>query len=125
MVDVPILTKEQLALLTASPAHESFDGDARKFCLGIEAMRLWLAYGYDPYFSLDTHIKGVLCAINAAFKGMIAKKKGHTVNLGSVASRVAIPNGAVYWGTKFAVAAISKALRKEVAADGIRVAIIK
>ncbi|MCL4701861.1 MAG: hypothetical protein LC136_06630 [Burkholderiales bacterium] len=49
----PILTAEQLALLTASPAHEPFDGDARKFRLGIEAMRLGLAYEYDPYFSLS------------------------------------------------------------------------
>lgn len=49
----PILTSEQLALLTASPAHEPFDGDAGKFRLGIEAMRLGLAYEYDPYFSLS------------------------------------------------------------------------
>ncbi len=49
----PILTEEQLVLLTASPAHEPFDGDARKFRLGIEAMRLGLAYEYDPYFSLS------------------------------------------------------------------------
>jgi superfamily II DNA or RNA helicase len=49
----PILGPEQLALLTASPAEEPFDGDARKFRLGIEAMRLGLAYEYDPYFSLS------------------------------------------------------------------------
>lgn len=49
----PILSIEQLALLTASPAHEPFDGDARKVRLGIEAMRLGLAYEYDPYFSLS------------------------------------------------------------------------
>lgn len=49
----PILSAEQVALLTASPALEPFDGDARKFRLGIEAMRLGLAYEYDPYFSLS------------------------------------------------------------------------
>lgn len=49
----PILTSDQLALLTASPAQEPFDGDAGKFRLGIEAMRLGLAYEYDPYFSLS------------------------------------------------------------------------
>ena len=36
----PILNAEQLALLTASPASEPFDGDASRFRLGIEAMRL-------------------------------------------------------------------------------------
>jgi len=49
----PILSEQQLDLLTASPAQEPFDGDARKFRLGIEAMRLGLAYEYDPYFSLS------------------------------------------------------------------------
>jgi SNF2 family DNA or RNA helicase len=49
----PVLSREQLALLTASLATEPFDGDARKFRLGIEAMRLGLAYEYDPYFSLS------------------------------------------------------------------------
>jgi hypothetical protein len=49
----PVLTHEQLKVLTALPSHEPFDGDARKFRLGIEAMRLGLAYEYDPYFSLS------------------------------------------------------------------------
>lgn len=49
----PILTHEQLAILSASPVTELFDGDAAKFRLGVEAMRLGLAYEYDPYFSLS------------------------------------------------------------------------
>src|SRR5450755_3253834 len=49
----PILSAEQLAQLHASPAQEPFDGDASKFRLGVEAMRLGLAYEYDPYFSLS------------------------------------------------------------------------
>ena len=48
-----ILTPEQLSLLEASPEREPFDGDAKKFRLGIEALRLGLAYEYDPYFSLS------------------------------------------------------------------------
>jgi len=49
----PILSPEQLGQLHASPAQEPFDGDAGKFRLGVEAMRLGLAYEYDPYFSLS------------------------------------------------------------------------
>ncbi|MGH9328291.1 MAG: helicase-related protein, partial [Terriglobia bacterium] len=49
----PILSIDQLAQLHASPAQEPFDGDAAKFRLGVEAMRLGLAYEYDPYFSLS------------------------------------------------------------------------
>jgi superfamily II DNA or RNA helicase len=49
----PILSTEQLGQLHASPAREPFDGDAGKFRLGVEAMRLGLAYEYDPFFSLS------------------------------------------------------------------------
>jgi SNF2 family DNA or RNA helicase len=48
-----ILSKEQIALLSAAPEKAPFDGDAKRFRLGIEAMRLGLAYEYDPYFSLS------------------------------------------------------------------------
>jgi hypothetical protein len=49
----PILSKEQLATLEFTPEDEPFDGDAKNFRLGIEAMRLALAYEYDPYFTLS------------------------------------------------------------------------
>ncbi len=52
-VHQPVLTSEQIAQLELSPAKEPFDGDAAKFRLGVEAIRLGLAYEYDPYFSLS------------------------------------------------------------------------
>jgi hypothetical protein len=50
-----ILSPEQLASLEVTPAagEEPFDGHAARFRLGIEAMRLKLAYEYDPFFSLS------------------------------------------------------------------------
>ena len=52
-VHQPILTPEQIQALEASPEKQPFDGDAARFRLGVEAMRLGLAYEYDPYFSLS------------------------------------------------------------------------
>lgn len=52
-VHEPILDAEQLSKLEATPEKEPFDGDSRNFRLGIEAMRLALAYEYDPYFTLS------------------------------------------------------------------------
>jgi superfamily II DNA or RNA helicase len=49
----PILNTELLAKLVATPEREPFDGDPQRFRLGIEALRLALAYEYDPYFSLS------------------------------------------------------------------------
>ena len=48
-----ILSEDQLANLTGSSEKEPYDGDPVRFRLGIEAMRLGLAYEYDPYFSLS------------------------------------------------------------------------
>ena len=52
VVDI-ILTEEKLKLLETSPDTAPFDGDPKMFRLGIEAMRLQLAFEYDPYFSLS------------------------------------------------------------------------
>jgi superfamily II DNA or RNA helicase len=53
-VHQPILTPEQIKILEVLPSEDRpFDGDAAKFRLGIEALRLELAYEYDPYFSLS------------------------------------------------------------------------
>src|SRR5579859_3935607 len=49
----PILDFDQLANITASPEKEPFDGDPVRFRLGIEGMRLALAYEHDPYFALS------------------------------------------------------------------------
>jgi SNF2 family DNA or RNA helicase len=48
-----VLTPDNLALLETTPDTEPFDGDSKMFRLGIEAMRLALAFEYDPYFSLS------------------------------------------------------------------------
>jgi hypothetical protein len=53
MTHQPILSPEQLATLEISSDLKSYDGDSLRFRLGVEAMRLALAYEYDPYFSLS------------------------------------------------------------------------
>src|SRR5271166_4371167 len=49
----PILTLENLAALETTPDIQPFDGNPQRFRLGVEALRLSLAYEYDPYFSLS------------------------------------------------------------------------
>jgi hypothetical protein len=49
----PILDSDQLEAIAASPEREPFDADPVRFRLGIESMRLGLAYEYDPYFALS------------------------------------------------------------------------
>src|SRR3972149_5219274 len=52
-VHEPILNADQLVQLICTAEKEPFDGDPMQFRLGIEALRLALAYEYDPYFSLS------------------------------------------------------------------------
>ena len=52
-VHEPVLNAQQIAALQANPETEPFDGKPLHFRLGIEAMRLALAYEYDPYFALS------------------------------------------------------------------------
>ncbi|OQC12431.1 MAG: RNA polymerase-associated protein RapA [Lentisphaerae bacterium ADurb.Bin082] len=49
----PILDVQQLAVLQVTPEQPPFDADPVYFRLGVEALRLELAYEYDPYFSLS------------------------------------------------------------------------
>ncbi|MEE9725331.1 SDR family oxidoreductase [Listeria seeligeri] len=75
---------------------------------------------------VDVNIKGVLYGIAAALPAMRQRKTGHFINLSSVAGHQTHPGGGVYSGTKYAVRAISEALRQEEAAakSNIRVTII-
>ncbi|BBO89900.1 helicase-related protein [Desulfosarcina ovata] len=52
-VHQPVLSPEQIATLEVSPDSKPYDGDSERFRLGIESIRLGLAYEYDPYFSLS------------------------------------------------------------------------
>jgi NADP-dependent 3-hydroxy acid dehydrogenase YdfG len=72
---------------------------------------------------IDVNIRGVLHGIYAALPHFKQMKSGQFVNVSSLGGRISIATGAVYCGTKFAVHAISEALRQEVGGD-IRVTVI-
>jgi serine 3-dehydrogenase len=70
---------------------------------------------------VDTNVKGLLYVTRAILPGMVARKQGHVVHIGSVAGRDPYAGGAVYSGTKAAVAIISRAMKIDVLEHGIRV----
>lgn len=65
--------------------------------------------------AIDVNLKGALYAIGCVLPPMLEQGTGHIVNVSSVAGRRVFPNAAVYCGTKFALHAISEALRAELA----------
>lgn len=70
---------------------------------------------------IDTNIKGLLYITRAILPGMLARNKGHIVNIGSIAGQEAYPNGNVYCATKHAVRAITKSMRIDLNGTPIRV----
>ncbi len=70
---------------------------------------------------IDTNIKGLLYVTRAIVGGMKERRKGHIINLSSIAGKEAYPNGNVYCGTKHAVEAIGKGMRMDLLPYGIKV----
>jgi NADP-dependent 3-hydroxy acid dehydrogenase YdfG len=70
---------------------------------------------------IDTNIKGLLYVTRAVAPLMIAKGRGHIVNVGSVAGREVYENGGVYCATKYAVDALSRSMRIDMLESGIKV----
>ncbi|MDR1504539.1 MAG: SDR family NAD(P)-dependent oxidoreductase [Prevotella sp.] len=89
-----------------------------------------LAVGLDPIQQgviddwermIDTNIKGLLYVTRVVSPGMVVRKSGHIVNLGSIAGKGVYPNGAVYCATKHAVDALSQGMRMDMLPYNIRV----
>jgi len=70
---------------------------------------------------IDTNVKGFLYVAKAVSQLMAVRKQGHIINLGSVAGKEVYEKGNVYCATKFAVDAISKAMRIDMLRHRIKV----
>lgn len=89
-----------------------------------------LALGLGPFHESDsdqsdqmieTNIKGLVHMTRAVLPGMVERKRGHVVNLGSVAGTYPYPGGHVYGGTKAFVEQFSLALRADLLGTRVRV----
>ncbi|MFQ5570180.1 MAG: SDR family NAD(P)-dependent oxidoreductase [Rhodothermales bacterium] len=73
---------------------------------------------------IDTNVKGLLYVTRAVVPGMVARGRGHIVNIGSTAGHTVYPGGTVYCATKHAVDAISKGLKMDLHGTPIRVSTV-
>jgi NADP-dependent 3-hydroxy acid dehydrogenase YdfG len=73
---------------------------------------------------IDTNVKGLLYVSKSILPLMIKNKKGHIINLGSVAGKEIYEKGNVYCASKFAVDAITKAMRIDLLQHNIKVTAI-
>ncbi len=73
---------------------------------------------------LNTNVHGLLYVSKAIAPLMIARKKGHIINMGSIAGKEVYENGNVYCASKFAVDAINRAMRIDLLKHHIKVTAI-
>jgi len=74
---------------------------------------------------VDTNIKGLMYCTRAVLPGMVARDRGHVVNLGSVAGEWPYPGGNVYGGTKAFVRQFSLNLKADLIGTRVRVSEIE
>ena len=70
---------------------------------------------------IDTNIKGLLYVTKAIVPFFKRNKKGHIINIASIAGKEVYPGGNVYCATKHAVDALSRAMRIDLVSHGIKV----
>lgn len=93
-----------------------------------------LALGLDPAFKADlatwdtmiaTNITGLVHVTRALLPGMVARDRGHVINLGSTAGTYPYPGGHIYGATKAFVAQFTLNLKADLVGTGVRVSSIE
>ena|SRR5438105_1217568 len=73
---------------------------------------------------MDTNLRGIFFACRFVLPSMIERKRGHIINIASIAGKVGSANRAVYCASKFGVVGFTESLAEEVRQHGIRVSVI-
>ena len=79
----------------------------------------------DVRRQFETNVFGLLRMCQLVLPGMRRRRSGCIVNIGSMGGRLTFPGGGIYHATKYAVEAISDALRFEVKGFGVDVVLIE
>ena len=89
------------------------------FALGLATVQEGNPADWDQM--IDTNIKGLLYVTRYVLQGMLARQKGHIINIGSISGHQVYSGGTAYCATKFAVRAISEGLKMDVHGTPLRV----
>ena len=73
---------------------------------------------------MRTNYLGVVHLLKAVLPGMVERRRGHVVTVGSIAGRIGAPFEAAYSASKFAVTGLTEALSVELAPFGIGASIV-
>jgi NADP-dependent 3-hydroxy acid dehydrogenase YdfG len=74
--------------------------------------------------TIDVNLWGPIHGMRLVLPGMISRRRGHIVNVASMAGKLRIPGLAVYVASKHAVVGLSSTVRDEVAGTGVTVSAV-
>lgn len=83
--------------------------------------KLYTADIQDWEEMIDTNVKGLLYVSRFVIPGMVARGRGHVINIGSIAGHQTYPGGSVYCATKAAVKSISEGLKLDLLGTPVRI----
>ena len=89
---------------------------------GVTAFKSFLdtkVYDYD--YVMDINLRGSFLCMKSVLKGMIKQKRGHIINILSVAANTVYDNSSVYSASKAGMLALSNSVREEVRKYNIKV----
>jgi NAD(P)-dependent dehydrogenase (short-subunit alcohol dehydrogenase family) len=73
---------------------------------------------------VDINLHGVIFGSKLALERFVPRRRGHLVNVASIAGKAGVPGGATYCATKYAVVGLSDAIRGELRQSGIDVTVV-
>lgn len=115
--------KQAVATLPASHANVDVLINNAGLALGLNSFEKQSPADIEQM--IDTNIKGVMYCTQALLPGMIARNRGHIVNLSSIAGTYPYPGGNVYGATKAFLTQLSLNLRADLLGKNIRVTSIE
>ena len=118
-------TREGVAEVFAAVDEQLGGLDMLVACAALGARPLHEMEEDDWRYVIETNLIGYLACARAAIERMKRNRGGHLLFVGSISTDIKAPGESVYSATKAGIQAFAETLRKEVAADNIRVSAIQ
>lgn len=109
------------AINSIPEAFKNIDVLVNNAGLAVELEKIHTGAIEDWERMINTNVKGLLYVSRLITPGMVERKKGHIINIGSISSREVYVGGNVYCATKHAVLALSQGMRMDLLPFGIKV----